>query len=71
MNYEKKSRNKNPHFLTINGVLDALEHFASDASEKGRWFKFDDFLFNNVSIYKFNFKCQEKNKKIYIKIRGL
>jgi hypothetical protein len=28
-------KTKTPHSLTINGVLDALEHFASHGSEKG------------------------------------
>jgi hypothetical protein len=27
--------NKNPHSLSMNGFLDALEHFTSCASEKG------------------------------------
>lgn len=37
----------------------------------GGLFKYDDFLFNNISIQEYDFKCQEKNRKIYIKNKML
>jgi hypothetical protein len=35
INFEKESKNKKPHSLIMDGVLDAFGHFVSYVSEKG------------------------------------